>query len=396
MTLIKTFILGSFILLSGCAENKNKPEEKHGDQEVKKQTNPSQLPAEVMLTDSQFNALEMKVDTLTSRLLNTIIEVNGHLEVPPQSEATVSPVIGGNINAIKVIEGDEVKRGTVLAYLSHPEIIQVQTDYINTRNQLKFLEKDFARQEKLYKAGVGSGETFQKAEAELESARGHLKGMQAQLKQLHINPQKLDNGEIQQQIPVISPIDGAIQAVNIKTGQFVQEQYNMFEIINTHHVHVDLRVFEKDVSKVSKGQQVHFTIASQPEQEWTATILSIGKNFEQEPKALHVHAEIDERTKNLIAGMYVNAKIIVDKHRNTAIPEAAIAKNGDKSYIFTVEKEGEGWSFKPVEVTTGSKDEEWVALTLKENISPETLFAQNNAYYLMGEMNKDEGGGHQH
>ncbi|AVR44611.1 efflux transporter periplasmic adaptor subunit [Christiangramia fulva] len=390
MKIIKILILNISIIFLGCAENQKE------NQESKEQPVQQQKAAqpEVMITAAQFDALDMKIDTLTTRVMSGYVDANGHLEVPPQSEATVTPVIGGNVSAIKVIEGDEVKKGEVLAYLSHPDIIKVQTDYINAMIRLKFLEKDFARPKKLYEAGVGSGETFQKAESELESAKGHLKGMEAQLKQLKINPESLKNGNIQQQIPVLSPINGAVQAVNIKTGQFVPAQTNMFEIINTHHVHADLMVFEKDAARVEKGQKVYFTVASQPEKELTANILSIGKNFEKEPKALHVHAEIDEKVENLIPGMYVRGKIAVEDVRAKAFPEAAIATKGDKNFVFTAEKEGDEWSFKPVEVLPGSKEDNWTEVKFLKDFPSGTKFAYNNAYYLMAEMNKSEGGSH--
>lgn len=390
MKFIKIFIISFSLSLSGCGEN---TEEKAENQQAPQQP---ATPTEVMLSASQYDALDMKIDTLTNRVMSGFVEANGHLEVPPQSEATVTPVIGGNVSSIKVIEGDEVKKGEVLAYLSHPDIIKVQTDYINTMNRLEFLEKDFARQQKLYEAGVGSGETFQKAQSQLESSRGELRGMEAQLRQLNINPSNLKNGNIQQQIAILSPIEGAVQKVNIKTGQFVQAQANMFEIINTHHVHADLMVFEKDVAKVEKGQKVYFTIASQPEKEWIASILSVGKNFEQDPKALHVHAEIKDRTKNLVPGMYVRGKIAVDSIKTSAFPEAAIAKKGDKFFVFTAESEGDAWSFKPVEIIPGTSDDNWTEVDFMNDLPEDTKFAYNNAYYLMAEMNKGEGGGHHH
>ena len=153
---------------------------------------------------------------------------------------------------------------------------------------------------------------------------GQVAGLKAQLQQLNINPETIQNGNIQQRIPVRSPIDGAVQSVNIKTGQFVQAQSEMFHIINTKDVHVDLMVFEKDVAKVEKGQKVYFTIESLPGTELTAEIISVSKNFEQDPKAVHVHAEIIDRPKNLVPGMYVRGRIAVDNQRTTALPESCL------------------------------------------------------------------------
>lgn len=395
MKFIKILLVTYSLLLISCGENQqDKAVSAKSAENSENQNQPAEQ--EVMLTGSQYDALEMKIDTVGKRMMSGFVEVNGHLEVPPQSEATVTPVIGGNVSSINVIEGDEVNKGKVLAYLSHPDIITVQTDYINTANRLKFLRKDFERQKKLYEEGVGSGETFQRAESELESAKGHLNGMEAQLRQLHINPSSLKNGNIQQQIPILSPINGAVQKVNIKTGQFVETKSNMFEIINTQHVHADIMVFEKDISKVRNGQRVYFTVASQPEKEMEANILSIGKNFEQDPKAVHVHAEIKEHSENLVPGMYVRGKIAVKNMRTLAFPEAAIAKNGDRYFVFLAEKEEENWSFKPTEVTVGTQDNEWTEVKFLDQQLANSKFAMNNAYYLMAEMNQGEGGGHQH
>ena len=393
MKFINILRLSICLLLMGCGEN---AEEKSVEINSSKEEVSKPAQKEVMLTSAQYEALDIKIDTLQERMMSGYVEANGHLEVPPQSEAIVTPVIGGNASSIRVIEGDEVKKGSVLAYLSHPDIIQVQTDYIMTANDLEFLQQDFDRHKKLYDEGVGSGKTFQKAQSELQSAKGLLKGMEAQLRQLQINPASIRDGNIQQQIPILSPIDGAVQKVNIKTGQFVEAKSKMFEIINTHHVHADIMVFEKDIAMVKKGQTIYFNISSQPGKEWEASILSIGKNFEQEPKALHVHAEIKDRTDKLVPGMYVSGRIAVGNMRSLAFPEEAIAKNTDKFFVFSAEKEGEDWSFKPVEVIVGAGDNEWTEIKFLNEQPAGAKYAFNNAYYLMAEMNKGEGGGHHH
>jgi cobalt-zinc-cadmium efflux system membrane fusion protein len=155
-------------------------------------------------------------------------------------------------------------------------------------------------------------------------------------------------------------------------------------------------VFEKDVAKIEVGQTVYFTVESYPGKELTAEILSISKNFEQDQKALHVHAEIIDKPENLIPGMYVRGKIAVEDNRSIALPESAITRDGDKFYAFTAEEEGDAWSFKPVQVIPGTEENEWITVNFLEDLPEDTRFALNNAYYLMAEMNKGEGGGHHH
>ena len=343
-----------------------------------------------MLSQQQFDALKMKIDTLPLRNMSGYVEANGTLEVPPQNEAAITTVVGANVVSIEVIEGDKVNKGQVVAYLSHPNIIKLQTDYLNSVSNSIFLKKNYERQQKLYEAGVGSGANFQKAEAEYEASKAMVNGLQAQLRILNVNTTSVRNGTIAHRIALRSPIEGFVQKVEVKTGQYVEPQTELFEIVNTHHVHADFMVFEKDVHKVQKGQRVNFTVQSIPDTELTAEIYSVSKTFEDNPKAVHVHAEIENKKANLIPGMYIQGKIQVNNTQTKALPESAIFKEGDKHYIFSGEKENGDWSFKPVEVIVGEKDGKWVAIKFTEEIEENTRFAYNNAYYLMAEMKKGE------
>lgn len=384
-----------FACLTSCknsSEEETAHTEEHGDHEEEGEHAEME---EAMLSQNQFEALEMRIDTLGQRNMAGFVEANGQLEVPPQNEASVTAVIGANVVDIKVIEGDEVRKGQILAYISHPDIIKIQTEFLTASNQLKFQEKEYSRQQKLYEAGVGSGETFQKAEAEVNNARGKTQGLRSQLQLLNLNPNSIINGTISKQVPIVSPIAGAIQEVNVKTGQFVQSQTPLFEIVNTEDVHADLMVFERDISQVRVGQQVKLTVESLGGMELDAEIISISKSFDRERKAVHVHAEINNKPENLIPGMYVRGRILVEESATIALPEDAVARDGNELYVFKAEREGKAWSFQPVKVTAGSSSDGWLAVNFLNEVSAGTQFAYNNAYYLMAEMQKGEGG-HSH
>ena len=383
-TILIVLTVSLLVVACGSKENKNNKEQKTA---IKEEHSKSK---EVMLSQQQFDVLKMKIDTLALRNMSGYVEANGTLEVPPQNEAAITVVVGANVVSIKVIEGDKVKKGEVVAYLSHPNIIKMQTDYLNAFSNSNFLKKNYERQQKLYNAGVGSGANFQKAEAEYDASKAMVNGLEAQLKLLNINTSSVQNGTIAQHIALRSPIEGFVQKVKVKTGQYVEPQTELFEIVNTHHVHADLMVFEKDVYKVKKGQKVMFNLQSNSDEDLSAEIYSVSKTFEDNPKALHVHAEIENKKGNLIPGMYIKGKIQVDNTETKALPESAIIKEGDRFFVFSVKKENKDWSFTPIEVFLGAKDGNWVAVQFAEKLEKTTKFAYNNAYYLIAEMNKGE------
>ncbi|MDX1719461.1 MAG: efflux RND transporter periplasmic adaptor subunit [Salegentibacter mishustinae] len=348
----------------------------------------------VHLSEMKFNSLGIKVDTLPKKALSGIVQANGQLEVPPQYEATVTAVLGGNINSIKVIEGDKVNKGQILAYLSHPTLTKIQTDYINAYNRMQFLEKEFARQKRLYEAEVGSGKSFQQTQADYQSVQGEVRGYESQLRQLNLSVSRVRNGELYEYIPVVSPIEGYIKKVKVQIGQYVEPQTSMFMVVDNEHVHADLMVFEKDIYKVKEGQKISFTLESVPGSNLTGEIYSVGKQFEQNPKAVHVHAEIDNKKDYLIPGMYIKGKIRTGEDAVTALPEEAVIEEEGNPYIFTAQKHQKDskteWELKPVQVRTGINEDGWVEIKLLEPLSEGTLVAYNNAYYLVSEMQKSQ------
>ena len=393
---IKTYILlfAASLFIVSCGKHDEDEHKHQSGEESEHQEHGEGHEEEVHLSEQQVQSLGIKSDTLPFRNISSYVEANGQLEVPPQNEATVTAIVGSNVTLIKVIEGDKVRKGQVLAYLSHPNLIKIQTDYINNWNQLQYLEKEYHRQKTLYDEKVGSGKVFQKTQAEYQSMKGMVKGGEAQLKQMGLGLNQIQQSEIYEQVPVISPIDGHVRLVEVKTGQYVEPHTEMFEIVNIEHIHADLMVFEKDMHKVKQGQRIRFTIESLPGQELEAKIYSVGKAFEQEPKAIHIHAEIENKKGLLIPGMYIRGRIMINDVQSYALPEAGVVREGEKYFIFTAKKETDNgeteWAFEPVEVIVGAKDDGWIEVKLLKPLKHGTTVAWNNAYYILAEMKKGE------
>ncbi|MDD4761242.1 MAG: efflux RND transporter periplasmic adaptor subunit [Bacteroidaceae bacterium] len=357
---------------------------------VEKQTaenRPDTTKEEVTLSAIQMKKLGVVVDSLQKHLFSDQIETNGELSVLPQDQAAVSTPIGANISSICVYEGQKVQKGQTLAFLSHPDLLNLQTRYIDACSQLEYTEKEYSRQKDLFNQNAGSGRDYQKIRSDYYSLRGDVRNLEAQLAMLHLRPAVIRRGKLYRNVPLKSPINGYVDRVNAKTGQFVDPQATIFAIINNHHIFADMMVYEKDVTKLRIGQEVLLSIQSLPKQVITAKIFSVGKTFEPNPKAVHVHALIDNKY-NLISGMYVKGKIITGRKFVFSLPDEGIIEEDGKQYIFV----GRGNKFRPVEVTTGRQENGWTEITLSSPLSSGELVAQNDAYYLMSEMKKDETG----
>lgn len=345
----------------------------------------------VLLSELQFNALKMEVGEIPLKSMSGTIQVNGILEVPPQNEAVVTAIVGANIISIHVIEGDEVKKGQVLAYIAHPDLIRLQSEYLEHYNNSLFTAQEYQRQTRLYQEEVGSGKVYQQVQAEYNASQGLVKSLESQLRLLGINPKEIQEGNFLENVAIRSPINGSIVDVLVKNGQYAPPEKELFEIINTDHIHLKLMVFERDVHRLEKGQRVRFSLSANSNQELDAEIFSISRKFDHNTKTVQVHAEILEENLTLVPGMYVKGNILTQAKESHALPEAALVREGNKLYAFIAEESPNNtWQFTPSEVITGESIDGWVGVTFLKEISSDTRFALNNGYYIMAEMKKGE------
>ncbi len=388
---MKTIFL-AVIFMIGLVACNDRPESKTENKRAETEVEVPEGMTPVSLTQQQLKSLNIEVTTMGKRDFHNVVEANGHLQVPPQNMASVTAIVGANVSSIKVFTGDKVKIGQTLATLSHPQLLQLQSTFLNDWNSMEYMQKEYQRQKKLYNAKVGSGKDFQKVSADYFTLKSDIKNLESQLRMLHMDPEKIKQGYIYEEVPVISPIDGYVDKVSVNIGQYVEPQKTMFKIINNDRIHADLLIFEKDVYKVKIGQKVRFSVASHPDEMLTATIFAVGKSFEQNPKAVHVHAMFKNRGYGLIPGMYITGRISTDNDFSYALPEGAVVREDGKNYIFSAQKEKEGIRFTPVEVVVGQTEEGWDEINLLSPLKSGTLFAWNGAYYLISEMKKNETG----
>ena len=122
----------------------------------------------VEITNEQAETIGLELKQIEEKSLGNSVKVTGILELYPQYKANISPFVGGNVSSIKVIEGDKVRKGQVLAYLQHSDIISMQQEFQEKNDELVFLQQDFERKQTLFDKGVSSAKEFQMSSLKLK------------------------------------------------------------------------------------------------------------------------------------------------------------------------------------------------------------------------------------
>lgn len=342
----------------------------------------------VELSDEQIAAMEITTSKVEKMNLAYTIETNGTLELPPQNKASVSAIIGGRVKNIQVIQGDKVKKGQLLATLENPEFITMQQDYLTTKNQVAYLEKEYERAKTLRDQEINSEKSFAKTESEYNDALFKYKGIKTQLELIGIDFKKLEAGELLSAIPVRSPIDGFVRLIELNLGQYIDPAQSLFEIVDNEHLHLELLVYEKDIANIREGQNVHFYTSSNPNDIFQASVFAVGKAFEKDQKAIKVYADISGKKDYLIPGMYVNGHIELDSNITTVLPKESIIEEGGIYYVFC-KKEGEGNHFEKIEIKPGASESSKQEIIFLNPGDANRDFVIKGAYYLNAELQKE-------
>ena len=348
----------------------------------------------VELNQAQLKNASVKLGDFEMKNMSETVNANGYTKLPPQNQADVAMHTTGLIKSICVLEGQEVKKGQVLATMESPEFAILQEAYLRSKSQLDYLQKEYERQLKLSEDNINAKKVVEKTKSDLETEKAHFRSLERQLAIYGIN----GNGAIVSTISIKAPIGGHITAVNVKIGSAVEVGAPLFSIVDNSEMHVDLQVYEKDLEKVKEGQRVRFVLTNQSHTEITGQIFNIGKSFENETKTVAVHAHIEDKEKFLIPGMYVNAIIDVGEQEVKTLPAEAVIQAEGRYFIFVkaADQHDEHTEFRRLEVSVGSSQLGYLEVTpVQKRVKGEKIVI-SGAYYLQSHLQKSDGGGGHH
>jgi cobalt-zinc-cadmium efflux system membrane fusion protein len=361
-----------------CTEKKNDGEEREAEASVT-----------VTLSEEQMNHLKPVMGKPAMRVFTGNIAAKGQLAVPPQDRANVTSPVGANIKSIMVAEGQQVRKGQVLAYLSHPDLIDLQGRYATAKNKLAYVRAEYLRQQRLHEAHVGAGKNFQQVSAEYKALMSEINATGTQLRLLGINLKTVEKGRLVTSIPLVSPFSGTVETVTASIGQYADPQTSLFSIVNTASLFADILVYESNLKSVRVGQKVKLDIASAGKK-MVGKVVSVGKTFDGNSKGVHVRVALQGDKQGLIAGMYVAASISTTDVQRLAVSDDALASDNGRNYVFLYDSAHGKHVFTPKEVKVGTSENGYTQVY--SGLGSKDVIAMNSAYELMSEWKKGEVG----
>lgn len=335
------FIIISIILFSSC-----------GSKTDEQTTTPDVIETTVVLTDAQYKSANIQIGKLERREISTTLKLNGKIDVPPQNMVSVSTPFGGFLKTTKLLPGMHVKKGEIIATMEDQQYIQLQQDYLMAKSKLIYSENEYNRQKELNLSKATSDKIFQQTEMEYKTQKITVSALGEKLKLIGLNPETLNEENLSRSINIFSSIDGFVSKVNVNIGKYVNASDILFELINPEDIHLNLKVFEKDLDKLFIGQKLVAYNNNETNKKHPCEIILISQDLSS-VRSADVHCHFEDYDKTLLPGMYMNAEVEIKQKNALAINDDAIVSYEGKDYVFISNRNNQ---FELLEIKKGGTE----------------------------------------
>jgi membrane fusion protein (multidrug efflux system) len=302
------------------------------------------------------------------------------------AEADVIAKVGGEVRQLLVEEGDEVRKGQVLARLDGERL---KLELNESEAKLRKLQRDYERNIDLQSKGLISDGDFEKIKYEMEALEAAF----------NLASLELDYTQIR------APIDGVVARRFVKLGNTISEGDALFKVTSLEPLVAYLHVPEREYRNVDPGQTVGIEIDALGGDTIVATVSRVSPVVDPQTGTFKITVEIIDQQRRIKPGMFGRIGVIYDVHDDALqIPRSAIIEDQGTASVFVVE-DGHaarrlvetGYSNKGmVEILSGLQDGEQVVTvgqaSLKQDSRVNVINQAGDAERAAGESASSDAG----
>ncbi|UCC73934.1 MAG: efflux RND transporter periplasmic adaptor subunit [Gemmatimonadota bacterium] len=283
--------------------------------------------------------------------------------------------VEGPVTEVLVREGDQVRRGQVLARID-PERYAFELE--RAQAQLEQAEATFAELT-LFDEEIAD-EELRAERRRLARAKSGLSGAEVGVREAELNVERAT---------VRAPFAGAVANMAIVPGNRLSQRDSIAEIVDLNRIRIEVQVLETEVPYLEEGRDARVTLSAFPETVLTGRVVSINPVVDPRTRTARVTVMLPNPDGAVKPGMYARVRIAARLFANrTMVPREAILERDNRTLVFLFEPDGASsqglakWTY----VTTGLENEEFVEIIPGEGttmLEPGQLVLTDGHYTLI-------------
>lgn len=285
------------------------------------------------------------------------IELQGNVQT--KQNVLVYPEVPGILKEVLVKEGQQVKKGQILAVIDDGGLTQ-QVLLSQTNEQLA--KTTFERQKRLWNEKIGSEIQFLQAKASYTSQKNATNQLKQQLKKF----------------TVYAPFSGIIDDIFKEKGTVVApgQRSELFRVINLSNMYIETDVPENYITSITKGKkvEVNFPILGKIV---NSKIRQVGNFINPSNRSFKI--EIGVPNQDLEIKPNLTAKLKLNDYTNTKailIPQSIISENAEgQQFIYVVKDKRENnlAIAERLVIETGKTQGDFIEVTKNLNTDTEVI-----------------------
>jgi membrane fusion protein, heavy metal efflux system len=310
------------------------------------------------------------------------VRASGEIRPVAGRHAVITAPAAGRIavSADALAIGGTVKAGQTLATMA-PRVAgadraTLAADVAAADAELQAAEAALARAQRLLADKAGSQRAVEEAQVRVDVARARRDGARGRLGQYQAGLGGGGRGGV----AIKSPLAGTIVAVDVASGQSVEEGQRLFEVMDLASVWVVANVFEHDLPAVDAATAARLHVPGRPDEivvaPPTGRLVTIGRVLDPATRTAPVIFELADPDGRLRIGQTVDVVVATGPARRAlAIPDTAILDDGGRSVVFVMV---EGEAFERRTVRLGIRSGGWVEVV--SGVAPGERVVTEGAY----------------
>ncbi|MBS1788295.1 MAG: efflux RND transporter periplasmic adaptor subunit [Acidobacteria bacterium] len=341
----------SLVLLSGC--NKTEQLQTAATDAAKpdaKAAESAKDPNLLTLSAESVKLAKLEFAEAVEREVVAPIEATGHVAINEDATARVGSLFSGRILEINAKVGDHVRKGQALAKMHTHEVHEAEAEWFKAQAELKqrqteaaFAQTAMERAERLLRAKAISQHDVDKARLDYQSALQEIQRAEAEVERARGHHEHLGLAEDQHDydapIVIRAPSGGIVMKREITSGASVNPGDPLFFIGDLSSVWVIAEVAEKHLAAMRIGLPVEISVAAFPDTTFSGRITRIGEVMNAETRTVEVRCLADNRQGKLRPEMFATINVAAGAKRPAILVSQKALQEMDGQTVVFVARE---------------------------------------------------------
>jgi membrane fusion protein, heavy metal efflux system len=295
------------------------------------------------------------------------LEVPARVAADPSKVVRVFPPLSGRILGLRVLPGQEVKKGDVIAQLQSSDIAAARADFEKAKIEVIRADRSLTRGKLLLQHEVLSQADYYELEATAQTAHSELERTRQRIHELGF----AEDG-VSDEVALRAPISGVVLDIGTAAGEMQRSLDNataIATIANIDTVWIVGDVFERDLASLKPGREVEIRVPAYSDLKLSGRIANVGDALDPNTHTLKVRVVLPNPKHMLKADMFATIRVPGALRNTVILPATAVLHEGEKTFVFVPNASGKfdqrivttGRSFdsggvRSIEVLTGIND----------------------------------------